>query len=426
VRITFFGHFGTPNSGNESTLLAILSNVRRLAPEAEFSCVCSNPEAVSMDYGIEAMPISSRSLEFRKNPLRNAIPALREEIGEYKRASKVLAEADALIVPGTGLITDAYGLASYGPYSVFKWTLMAKRHRCKVFFVSVGVGPINTRLGWRLVTKNLARATYRSYRDDSSLQYLADRGLPVAGDTVAPDLAFSIPKEVLPPSTRQARPRRVIGLGLMSAPGMYGVGHSVSETYSAYLDALVEFVDWALAHDYDLRLFLGDADTQVVDDFYALLKERVDGYDESRVVAQLSTTVQATLSELAASDVVVATRFHNVLLSLLLGKPVISLSFHDKCDSLMNAVGLSDYLHPIDTMDAERLINQFQELEAKAPDLEPGVSEKVEQYRRELDEQYRQILALVGSAGVPAPEPEPASPGAGAVAEELHESSTAR
>ena len=52
---------------------------------------------------------------------------------------------DMLIIPGTGLLTDAYGLSAWGPYNVFKWSLVAKFRGCKVLFVSVGVGPLTAR-----------------------------------------------------------------------------------------------------------------------------------------------------------------------------------------------------------------------------------------------------------------------------------------
>jgi len=58
------------------------------------------------------------------------------------------------------------------------------------------------------------------------------------------------------------------------------------------------------------------------------------------------------------TDVVVQTRFHNVLLALLLNKPAISISFHQKCDSLIapwDCRNLQDIKH----LGSERLIEQF-------------------------------------------------------------------
>jgi polysaccharide pyruvyl transferase WcaK-like protein len=397
VKLSLFGHFGTSNSGNESVLAAVLARLGAHAPEAEFSCVCSAPEAVADRYGIDAVSISRRVLKIRRRSVAAALPALKEELGEYVRAYKTLGGSDAFIVAGTGLVTDAYGLSSWGPYNLLKWSLMAKLRRCKVVFASVGVGPLDTVLGRFFVRAAFSLADYRSYRDGGSLRYVKEQGFYVEGDRVFPDLAFGLPAAMLPSSDDVSKGRRVVGLGLMEHAGKYSLAGPAA--YARYLDALVEFAVWALAHDYDLRLFLGDGDTLVIDSFQTLLRERLDDYDEERVTCQLNTSVQATLAELAASDVVVATRFHNVLLSFLLEKPVIAISFHDKCDSLMREMGLSKYVHDINRMDAQRLIRQFLDLEANRQDLERHVSAQVEQYRSELDVQYILLLELVRAEG---------------------------
>ena len=98
--------------------------------------------------------------------------------------------------------------------------------------------------------------------------------------------------------------------------------------------------------------------------------------------------MQQILSELAATDIVVATRFHNALLALLLNKPVIAISFHHKCAALMSGMGLSEYCHDIHEMDAEMLIDQFQELERKTENVKCIVRQGVEECRKALDEQY--------------------------------------
>ena len=49
-------------------------------------------------------------------------------------------------------------------------------------------------------------------------------------------------------------------------------------------------------------------------------------------------------------------------MSLLLSKPVIAISFHHKCSSLMSDMGLSEYCHDINQMNADTLIEQFQAL----------------------------------------------------------------
>jgi polysaccharide pyruvyl transferase WcaK-like protein len=91
--------------------------------------------------------------------------------------------------------------------------------------------------------------------------------------------------------------------------------------------------------------------------------------------------------------VVVATRFHNVLLSLLLKKPVIAISFHHKCSSLMREMTLSEYVHDIDAMDAEGLIAQFQKLEANRESVVQAIEHAVDGARVALDGQYDHLFA---------------------------------
>ena len=322
---------------------------------------------------------------------------LSEELGQYARAFRTLKRTDVFVVAGTGLLTDAYGLSGWGPYNIFKWTLMAKLRGCKVWFVSVGVGPIDSALGRLLVKAALSLADYRSYRDDASLNYMESIGLRVEQDHVYPDLAFSLPDALLQPKESNNGRNRVVALGLMVYSSRYSASDPSRKTYTMYLEALVIFVAWLLANEYDVRLVLGDGDTNVIQEFQSLLGQRLGSYDRVRVMFQQNTSVPETLSQIAASDVVVATRFHNVLLSLLLKKPVIALSFHNKCESLMSGFGLSEYVHDIHQMDADRLIAQFQELETNTTEVEHLVSHRIAEYRGELDEQYALLLETIGA-----------------------------
>ena len=401
-KICFFGHFGKFNSGNDGTLLAILYNLRRFLPEAAVTCICDRPEAVAATHKIKAIPISSTIVKLW-NPrtrlarlLRRVFIGVPRELWRYVCAFKALKGMDMLIIPGTGLLTDAYGLQNWGPYSVFKWSLMGKLRGCKLLFVSVGAGPIYSSLGRHLVRSALSLADFRSYRDEPSMKYVEGIGLCAKHDRVYPDLVFSLPKSVMPHDEDRERRKRVVGLGLMEYAGRYSVANPSGEIYTAYLECLVIFVEWLLVNNYDIRLLIGDAcDTPVIEEFESLLNRRLELFDEKRVINEPTLSVEQLLSQIAATDIVVATRFHNVLLALLLNKPVISISFHHKCASLMSEMGLSDYCHDINHMNADRLIEQFQDVERNAEKLKPVIRQKVEQSRKALDEQYNLIFKCV-------------------------------
>jgi len=400
MKVSFFGHFGSSNSGNESTLLAILDRLRTLSPESRFSCICLNPDVVAARDGIEGVPITTKVARIwdRDVPLARRVPAafvgVGAEVLQYVRAFRKLKGTDVLIVPGTGLLTDAYGLSNWGPYSLFKWTLMAKLRRTRVAFVSVGAGPIDRRLGRMLVKSTLSLADYRSFRDDASRDYMTRVGFDAKHDGVYPDLVFGLPETLLPQNGDRPRTgRRIVGLGLMVYAGKYSSADPNPETYADYLESLAVFAEWLLEHDYDIRLLLGDADTEVIEEFKSVLDRRLGGYDQSRIIEHAIESVHDVLAELAATDVVVATRFHNVLLALLLGKPVIAISFHHKCTSLMSEMNLSEYCHGIDEMDATRLIAQFEELEQNRDAVKRAMAEGVGRARAALEQQYDLLFA---------------------------------
>jgi polysaccharide pyruvyl transferase WcaK-like protein/chemotaxis methyl-accepting protein methylase len=395
MKITFFGHFGSPNPGNESTLIAILARLRSLYPDGEFRCICTNPQAVIARDGIEATQISTRTASVwdRDVPLAKRVPmafgGVGAELAQYVRAFRELKRTDMLIVPGTGVVTNAFGLSNWGPYSQFKWVLMAKLRRCKVMFVSIGAGPIYGTLGRILVKATLSLADYRSYRDEASRNYLAGIGVRSGSDPIYPDLVFSLPEALLPLDPFRSTPRRrVVGLGLMESAGRYSVADPRPEAYTAYLEALVVFAKWLLERDYDIRLLLGDADSYVIDDFRSALRAQLGSHDEGRIIDPPSTSVGDILAEIAACDVVVATRFHNVLFSMLLDKAVMAISFHHKCSSLMHQLGLSDYCLDFNQMDADELIRQFESLERNEEAVKSTIARGTAGSRAALEEQY--------------------------------------
>jgi len=405
TKISFFGNFGLGNLGNESTLQAILYHLRRLLPDAEVTCICTGPETVAAAYNIAAVPSSGIVVKpwTLRNPLarlvRKLFIGIPSELYRWLKCLITLRGTDVLIIPGTGLLTDAYGLMNnWGPYSIFKWSLIAKLNGCKLLFVSVGVGPLYGRLSRFLVKSALALADFRSYRDTSSLNYLKSIGFLRNNDRVYPDLVFSLPEAVIPHEGIKDRGRSVVGLGLMEYAGKYSVDRPSTAIYRSYLDTLVIFVKWLLAHEYDVRLLIGDScDTEVTQEFRCLLNERLSMYDVGRIIDEPAVSVGHLLSQLAATDIVVATRFHNVLLALLLNKPVISISFHHKCTSLMSQMGLSDYCQDINDLQADRLIEQFCQLEKNAGNLRRMIRQKAEGCRKALDHQYNLIFQDLGA-----------------------------
>jgi polysaccharide pyruvyl transferase WcaK-like protein len=426
--ITFFGNFGAGNLGNELTLRAIVQNTRKHLPAARLNCICAGPAVAARTHGIPAMPISYRfgraaapTTSRRDHPavrlLRRIVVRVPRELAEWVRAFQALRGTTLLVMTGTGMLGD-FGI---GPldlhYEILKWSILAKLRRCKLLFVSVGAGPIRSGLSRRIVKAALSLADYRSYRDEFSLRFLRGIGFDTSRDSVRPDLAFSLDDAALRVSKdgRADDPAGpVVGLGLMEYIGNRERPADGERIYRRYVDRVSSFAAWLLERGYSIRLLVGDVafDRRVRGD----LLRSLDGQDLARVIDVPLAELEDLPAQLARTDIVVATRFHNVLLGLMLGKPVVALSYHEKVHSLMAGVGAEDYCVDAKDLDVPRLMERFASLEKDVDRFRLAMTAKAEEYRRALDEQYALMFAGLRATAPwplrPQTEPLAASPSA--------------
>jgi polysaccharide pyruvyl transferase WcaK-like protein len=408
--VTFFGNFGTRNLGNECTLQAIIQNFHRYAPAASVNCVCSDPRGVALTHGIPAFAMSYRGdatrragpSHLQRNPVirfvrRVAIRLPREAL-DWVRAYRTLKGTRMLVMTGTGMLGD-FGI---GPldlhYEILKWSIVARLRGCKLLFVSVGAGPIADPLSRRLVKAALSLAHYRSYRDPFSKDFLLGIGFDTSKDRVYPDLAFSLVGHGATPIARnghQSGPRPIVGLGLMDYYGERLGAEDGERLYQRYVERMARFAAWLLEQGYPVSLLIGDAsyDKRVRRDVLRHLEEvGLLSSHQSQIVAEPISSPEELYAQLAQTDVVVATRFHNVLLAMLFNRPVIALSYHEKIRSLMAGFGAQGYCHDAANVDVARLIEQFRTLEENASNLASGMQQTADAYRRALDEQYARIF----------------------------------
>jgi polysaccharide pyruvyl transferase WcaK-like protein len=136
-----------------------------------------------------------------------------------------------------------------------------------------------------------------------------------------------------------------------------------------------------------VRLFIGeDRDLAAC----RALHERVA---EGRVLpAEDAASLHQLLAQFAATDLVVATRFHNVVASLMLAKPVLSIGYAVKNDELMADMGLAAYCQAIEELDVERLKEQFLRLRAEREEIAATIAARARAYRAALDARHAALF----------------------------------
>lgn len=381
LRIALLGQFGVGNFGNDGSLEAMISSLRRICPDAELCVICTEPEVVAGSFGIKTIKLTRPGIKApsldRLNRLFGRLPY--KLLGPI-RAFRLLRGFDAVVLPGTGAFDD-FGDTPFGmPYVFLKWMLMARLRGSTVAFVSIGAGPAYHRLSRHFFSGASRCATYRSFRDGISRDFTTTLGVDTSADRVFPDLAFSLP--VPRPAERKLDAPVIIGLGVMNYRGRTGEG---TQIYDRYIAKLADFTKYALSRGFAVRLMLGqDNDVVAVDDLVDRLRTSVTDEELARIIYEPSNSLHDVMAQMQATDVIVATRFHNVVCALRVGMPLISLGYLEKHDALAKEMGLADFCGDVEQFSVAWLISSLERLLDEKDARAARVQETVQRYARQL------------------------------------------
>lgn len=403
AKVAFFGIFGFNNIGNECTLQSILQGARLYLPGSEIYAVSFNPTDTLRRHGVPAVPVTKQTfgrpakpglLGLLSKPFR-ILRRIKNEFVDWAAAVKALRGTDLVVMTGTGMLTD-YATSALGfPYHVFRWTAAARLAGCKVRFVGVGVGPIYEKLSRWFITKALALADYRSFRDQNSKDRIRKNGFISDEDPVVPDLVFGLDKESLGKRPEGDGNVHQVGLGVMDHRDVHMWSDDEHQAqYAMYLQKMCEFIQWLVRNKYSVRILQGDSkhDANTRADLKARLAQRGVQYHECGIIDEGSDTVEELIAQIAQVDIVVSPRFHNLLLGLMMGIPAISISYDPKNDCLLDGVGLGDYHQALTELDVDKLTNQFTRLSRQLEQVKPLIAAKAVEYRALLEDQYKLIF----------------------------------
>jgi len=385
-RIGLFGLLGSGNIGNDVSMQSVLAYLRMSHPDATIDAMCMGPERVKADAGIDAIPLLwYQRFEGRVFGLpAQALKAIGKGIDAFRTAAWVRGH-DVVIVPGMGVLEASTPINPWGvPYALFLLSAWGRLWGTKVALVSVGATVIN-QPGVRWFSTWAARlAYYRSYRDVRSRDAMRQRGLDVSKDRVFPDLVFAIPPDSADPGIP-----KIVGVGVMAYYGTNDDRIRADDIHASYTGTMTRFIQWLLDNGREVRLFVGDSsDAETVADITEALQVSHPDLAPERVVAEKITSFAELMRAMAPVSSVVATRYHNVMCALKLGKPAISLGYSGKNISLMEDMGVPEFWQHANRIDFDRLIEQFTTLESNEIQLRETITKRNAELAARLSEQF--------------------------------------
>jgi polysaccharide pyruvyl transferase WcaK-like protein len=440
VRIGIFGHYGNTNMGDEATIQAVIQNIRQRLPKASIICFSSRPDDTARRHQVAAFPIcrtvfasfpaggmcaSEERISRDENVLSLArckqvikdIPLLygllrhlkrlvvnlmqvAPEIRFVRRSLKVLKDIDVLVVTGSNQFVDNFGGPWGFPYDLFKWSILAKLADAKVYYVSVGAGPISSRLSHAFIRWALKFSDYLSFRDEASKRLIEKAGHHGTMH-VYPDLAHSLDLSI-PELKNGAGPlsgshRPVIGINPMPLYDSRYWCEEDSQTYNSFIQKLAAFSSRLLLEGYPVFFFTTQRkDEDVIDDILSLLDRDMSGRIALAEVKRKSPSVDDCMANILSADIVVAARFHGVALSLRAERPVVAICYYRKTRDLMREMGQEAYALDFENLSPDDLWKCLESLEKNRNNELERIREKGRAYRLSLDEQYDRLFGPLG------------------------------
>lgn len=395
LQVATFGLFGAGNIGNDATLAALLDELRARAPAVGVKCVCTHLPRSAVEADAQWLPLDPAPIRglwrLRFSALMDAYATLAGPAFGWlraRRAACMLRDVDALLIVGTGILDD-FGMQPWQvPSCLLAWCKAAKMLGKPLHFVAVGAGPIRRKPNRTLLLRAVQMSDSRSLRDQTSRSFLAENGIDSNLDQVIPDLAFGLVRPTDAIRKPLATPR-VVGLGVMGYFGWAADPAKGRGLYARYIDEISAFAVSLLRAGYDLRVLVGEipTDLKAVQD----LTERIGSLAPEHLAhfsAPTIFSVEELLNAIASTDIVVATRYHNVVCALALGRPVVSVGYASKFRSLMENVGLARYCQEIETLDSRALFEQFTDLVSDFDSALRRVAAATDAYRATLSRYY--------------------------------------
>ncbi len=398
-RVGLFGLLGSGNIGNDASADAIIRYLRAEYPDATIDAMCMGWRRMHDRYGIATTPLQWQQEHLRPG-LAGKVLATFGKVIDCFRTARWVRGHDVVITPGMGMLDPTLALNPWGtPYAIYLLAAWGRFFGAKVAIVAVGAEKASSKATQWLYNRTVRLAAYVSFRDENSRQILEGEGVDVSASKVHPDLVWTIPV-----AREEPEDRKLVAVGVMAYYGGQTDLARAAEIYASYTESVAEFTRWLLDGGRDVRLYYGDVvDKPALEKILAEVRSTRPGLAPGRLTPYYAATYDDVTELLGPVNAVVATRFHNLMFALKLGKPTVALSYARKIDSLMAGLGLGEYSLPAWPIDSEALKAMFTDAEKRRDEIAREVETAVARHSLDAGAQLTELSHVLFTGSSPAP-----------------------
>lgn len=359
VKVLISGYYGFHNLGDEAILTSLIDELNTAAKgEVEITVLTNTPKETAEQFGIKTV---------KRDALFQVIGAMRK--------------TDILLNGGGSLLQDNTSNRSIYYYlAVMK---LARLFGKRVASISCGIGPIHSRFNRWLVRRAVDQSFFTTVRDPDSYDLLRQLGADMTRVSVTSDLVLGLPIQ-----------NADAGDAILEASGISKAQRSEKPVLAMAMRAKDFTRPEMLERLEKLILMLSETYTVVFLPFFykadMKLKDLLARGTHAEALRGRYTflgvkcSAEEYMSLLANCAVLVGTRLHAMIFSLMAGTPFVGVSYDPKVDSFLGLVGLK----PISQI-AEFSETQIAEAVAK-------IGSSLEQQRGEVAKQREKLRKSMG------------------------------
>ncbi len=454
-KIGIVGYYAGNNLGDDTVVAILIHKIRERYPEAEIVGFSLNPVDTARRYGIKAFPIRLQSdlsrrrrpprvsrvdvkpnlfyrlrqfvkrfpivfkpLKYLKNCLYDLPCAVGGELSFLRRSFRRLQGSDLLVVPGSSACTDWWMTGSFAhPYSFLSWAFLARMTRTRVIALSIGTERLNRRLSKNFCKWFLQMAHYRSFRDRYSRDAMEALGL--TGDNpVFPDQGFAL-RDVLDCNRTQStqtgceQPSAGLTVGVTPIGEWCCVARGEDDSsYRRYIENLSSFLVWLTQRGHRIVFCPTDQlDATCIQGIVEKITAACPPGDVAcRIIQDPIVSTEDLIARIQLCDLMIASRFHGVVLPFALHKPVLAVSVYGrKIGDVMSECGQAGFHLRVDEADPEHMKGAFQALEKNRHAIAQHLESVVADLKASLERQYQEVFGPLEQGRQVAPRPSGAS-----------------
>ena len=372
--------YSSNNNGDAAILSAQIAEMRRVFPDAtlHISTIDRVPEGYTFDdtpvveslmYGA-VMPGRNKLVKLLyagtmiaytllwatcKRFLRLSLPLP----SMWRRPIRLLSDADLQVCVGGGYLRAKRDLTSTILLLLLVHQIwMARLLRKPVYLYAQSFGPYPTRLQTRIARSGIQAASLVLVREEKSLRQLKKMGISDRKIVKVPDSAFLFSAPRNEHVAELVRPKgsteTIVGITVRS-----WLDEKRQAAFESAIAALIEYI--AAKPGYRVVVIPQVTSTEQNDD------DRITGERIAKLLKPQDNVVFLNnrfthadiLSVYGSLDLLVGTRFHSVIFSLLSGVPAVAIEYEHKTSGIMHDLGLGDRVIAMEEVTAERIIHLF-------------------------------------------------------------------